>query len=93
MNELYYAVIGVRVVVAITLKNSFLFRRILNRNKRNVGLLLRADKEYKRFFSRKFLVVTHTSYAVMKKLAFAYKVGRILRNNRYIDRLLIVLKP
>ena len=70
VDELHYAVVGFRIVVAIALKHFLLLGRILNRNEWNVGLFFGADKEYKRFFSREFLVVTHTSYAVMKFVSF-----------------------
>ena len=48
MDEVYNFFCGLRIVVAVTLQNAFLCRRILNRNERNVGLLFGADKEYKR---------------------------------------------
>lgn len=55
-------------------------------------LLLCADKEYKRFLSCKFLVVIHSSYAVVKCFAFCYQFRRFFSDNRYISELIVVFK-
>ena len=58
------------IVICVALKYSVRFQGILHSNQGNVRLLCATNEENKRFFTHKFLIISHTAYAMMQKLTF-----------------------
>lgn len=62
-------------------------------NQRNIWGFFPTDKDNQRFFANEFPVVIHSSHAVVQRFAFSYKIGRLMRDNRYVNGPFIVFQP
>ena len=76
-----YTFVRFSVVISVTLQYLFVFHRIFESNERNVVVIFITHEKDQRFFSYEFLVVIHTSNAVMQYLAFSNKVCRAFGYN------------
>lgn len=86
------AVVGLRVVVAVTLQNCFARRGVLHRDEGRIGAFFRANKENKRFFADEFLVVVKPPDTIMQGISFGDEFGRGFGDNSHKRTPFIVLQ-
>ena len=83
MYEIFYLLTRLLIMIAVALQDLFRFEAVFYCNERNVRLIGRSDKEDERFLSYEFLIVAHTSDAVMKRFTFCCKLCGAFCKNCY----------
>ena len=67
------------VVFSVALQDFPVFQGVFDCNERRIRLLFVSDKEDERFFACEFLIVAHSSDAVVEFFSFLNKFGRGFR--------------